>query len=126
MAQLCRPDQFQARAGNKTSAMTNRRITRRIAIVTAITMLAAACVYRLDTEQGNYLEPAVVDQIAVGDDRNSVLYRLGTPVIADPFHEGRWDYVYYFRSGNGKRTETHRVTVYFTDNKVSRIERIGI
>lgn len=51
---------------------------------------------------------------------------LGTPMIADPFHQARWDYYYYFVS---KRVTTpirqHFIVHFDEEDKVVRIERTG-
>ncbi len=91
----------------------------------AATMLAcllSACVYRVDTQQGNLLEAEQVGQVEVGMTRSQVRFLLGTPMVADPFDQSRWDYVYYFRSGKtGRRSKSH-VIVWFDGDTVARID----
>ena len=36
--------------------------------------------------------------------RNQVRFLLGTPMIDDPFHASRWDYVYFLRIGRDPAT----------------------
>jgi outer membrane protein assembly factor BamE len=91
----------------------------------ALALLAAGCVYRVNIPQGNYLEARMLEQVQVGMTRSQVRYVLGTPMIADPFHPDQWDYLYYFKDGHSGRVDTRRVVVYFTDEKVSKIERPG-
>jgi len=87
-----------------------------------LTGLLAACVYRVDTQQGNLLEAEQVDQVEVGMTRSQVRFLLGTPMVADPFDQSRWDYVYYFRSGKtGRRSKSH-VIVWFDGDTVARID----
>lgn len=89
----------------------------------------AACsgglVYRLDIEQGNYLDEEMLAQLEVGMTREQVEYLLGTPMIRDPFHPERWDYPYYFDSRFEEQDRAHRVTVYFDGERVTRIEKTG-
>jgi len=90
---------------------------------TALACLLAACVYRADTQQGNLLEADQVDQVEVGMTRSQVRFLLGTPMVADPFDQSRWDYVYYFRSGKtGRRIKSH-VIVWFDGDTVARIDQ---
>lgn len=89
----------------------------------ALALLAGGCVYRVNIPQGNYLESKYLDQVQVGMTRSQVRYVLGTPMIADPFHPERWDYLYYFKTGKTQQVEKRLVVVYFTDEKVSRIEK---
>lgn len=97
------------------------RLLRALA-ATALGCLLAACVYRVDTQQGNLLEAEQVEQVEIGMTRSQVRFLLGTPMVADPFDQSRWDYVYYFRSGRtGRRVKSH-VVVWFDGDTVARIE----
>lgn len=74
-------------------------------------------VYRLDVQQGNVVDQKMVDQLRPGMDKNQVQYIMGTPVLNDPFHADRWDYVYTFSSGGSQRDQRN-LTLYFKDNKL--------
>lgn len=73
--------------------------------------------------QGNLLDQEDIDQIAVGMTRGQVRFLLGTPMIDDPFHENRWDYVYFLRVGRDKAIFKRWVSVYFDGEKVSEVIR---
>jgi outer membrane protein assembly factor BamE len=95
----------------------------------ATVLLATAlggCVYKMDIQQGNYLEGKTVDQLQVGMTRTQVRYLLGTPLVPDVFDRDRWDYLYYFRHGRRRPDTPRRVVVYFKDDKVTRLERIDV
>jgi len=81
------------------------------------------CVYRMNIQQGNYLEPKTIDQLQVGMTRTQVRYLLGTPMVPDAFDRDRWDYLYYLRKGRLKSPEQRQITVFFEEDKVARIER---
>jgi outer membrane protein assembly factor BamE len=85
--------------------------------------LLSACVYKLDTQQGNLLDVEQVDAVEVGMTRSQVRFLLGTPMVADPFTLDRWDYLYYFRAGKGGATRRSHVIVFFDGDTVSRIEK---
>jgi len=53
--------------------------------------------------------------------RRQVRFLLGTPMIDDPFHEGRWDYVYYLKLGRDDATFKRWISIYFDGEKVSEI-----
>jgi outer membrane protein assembly factor BamE len=95
-----------------------------IALLAAATLLSSACsVYRLDTRQGNALDKEVVEEVTVGMTRNQVHNILGSPSVADPFHKDREDYVYYFRKeGRGDR-DSSRVTVFYSEGVVAKIDK---
>lgn len=83
----------------------------------------AACVYEVDVQQGNKLEPKDTEAVRVGMTRNQVRFLLGTPVVSDPFRDNRWDYVYYFRAGRGDEPERRWLIVWFEGNVVTKIDR---
>jgi len=79
------------------------------------------CVYRMDIQQGNYLDGKAVSQLKVGMTRSQVRYILGTPMIEDIFDTDRWDYIYYYKRGYVRKPIESRVIVYFTGDKVQRL-----
>jgi outer membrane protein assembly factor BamE len=94
-------------------------------------LLAAACalsgcVYRMDIQQGNYLEGKAVDQLQVGMTRAQVRYLLGTPLVPDLFDKDRWDYVYYFKRGHWQKPFERRVVVWFKEDKVAKYDRVNV
>lgn len=94
----------------------------------ALALLAAfgalsGCVYRIDIQQGNFLEAKDIDRVAVGMTRLQVRALLGTPMVADPFEGWRWDYVYYLKRGRWKEPEQRHFIVFFEEEKVIRIDR---
>jgi outer membrane protein assembly factor BamE len=101
-----------------------RQAVRRL-LITIVLMatlpLAAGCVYQAALSQGNLLKQADLDQVKVGMTRNQVRFLLGTPMIDDPFHEERWDYVYYLKVGREKATFKRWVSIYFDGDTVREI-----
>ena len=95
---------------------------RALAIVLAAFTLAA-CVYRIDIQQGNLLDDEDIVQVEVGMTRSQVQFLLGTPMVADSFHRDRWDYAYYFRRGRSPDLIQRWVIVYFENDRVARIDR---
>ncbi len=77
--------------------------------------------YRPDIQQGNFVSQEMLSQLKVGQTREQVRFLLGTPLLRDIFHADRWDYPFYLARGNGELT-TSRVTVFFEDDKVVRID----
>jgi len=86
-----------------------------------ILSVAGGCVYQANLSQGNLLKQEDLDQVEVGMTRRQVRFLLGTPMIDDPFHEGRWDYVYYLKLGRDDATFKRWISIYFEDEKVSEI-----
>ena len=94
-----------------------------IAIVLATLTLSSGCVYRLNIAQGNLVEQEDLDQVEVGMTRNQVRFLLGTPMIDDPFHQDRWDYIYYLKIGRKDATFKRWVSVIFEEGIVSEIRK---
>jgi outer membrane protein assembly factor BamE len=83
----------------------------------------AGCVYRANTSQGNLIKQDDLDQVEIGMTRNQVRFLLGTPLIDDPFHADRWDYVYYMKIGRDDAGFKRWVSIFFTDDMVSEIRK---
>jgi outer membrane protein assembly factor BamE len=86
-------------------------------------LLLSACVYRINIQQGNFLDQAAVEQVKPGMTRSQVRYLLGTPMVADSFNKERWDYIYYLKKGRTRHIDSRRVTVYFDGEKVARLDK---
>jgi outer membrane protein assembly factor BamE len=89
----------------------------------ALVALASGCVYRINIQQGNFLDQAAVDQVKPGMTRSQIRYLLGTPMVADSFNKERWDYIYYLKKGRSRHVDSRRVTVYFDGDKVAKLDK---
>jgi outer membrane protein assembly factor BamE len=99
------------------------KIFHRLLLASMLSVLAGACVYRINIQQGNFLDQAAVEQVKPGMTRSQVRYLLGTPMVADPFNKERWDYIYYLRKGRTRHIDSRRVTVYFDGEKVAKLDK---
>ena len=94
-----------------------------LALVFTTLALGSGCVYRSNISQGNLVEQEDLDQVELGMTRNQVRFLLGTPLINDPFHADRWDYVYYIRVGRNDAAFKRWVTIVFDDDIVTIIDK---
>ncbi len=93
--------------------------TIRLCLTTLLVGFAACgCVYRINIQQGNFLDQKAVDTVQNGMTRSQVRYLLGTPLTADIFDKERWDYIYYLKKGRSRHVDSRRVIVYFDGDKV--------
>lgn len=93
-------------------------------LLTAVAVLAGpGCVYRMTIQQGNLLETEQVEQLEEGMTRSQVQFLLGTPMVPPTFDQSRWDYYYYLKSSRLQRPVTVRLTVWFENDRVSRIDK---
>lgn len=76
--------------------------------------------YKLDVQQGIVIEPEALAQLKEGMSQAQVSFLLGTPLLRDPFHADRWDYVTYERK-HGSLDKPLHVTLVFKEQKLVRI-----
>src|SRR5688572_19646374 len=89
--------------------------------------LTSGCVYKMNVQQGNYLVTDSVSQLKEGMTRSQVRFLLGTPMVPDAFDDSRWDYYYYFKNERKQKEPLkRRLTVYFADERVQRIDNQGV
>lgn len=100
------------------------------ALLIAATMLFSGCAgnpwwlpaaHRITIQQGNLVNPNRIADVQPGMPREQVRSVLGTPVTDSPFHDDRWDYV-FTRGPAGETFPARRVTVFFEDELVTRVE----
>lgn len=77
--------------------------------------------HRIDIQQGNKIKPETLAKLKLGMNRKQVTYLLGTPLLKDPFHQDRWDYIFYLKPGN-KEVKQSRVTLHFKHGKLITID----
>jgi len=98
-----------------------------LVLLTAVltTVLAVSgCLYRMPVQQGNFLEEKELNQVQIGMTRTQVRYLLGTPMVADPFTDSRWVYVYTLKARRITEEQSRRhFIVYFDGEKVVKLER---
>ncbi|HVY05011.1 MAG TPA: outer membrane protein assembly factor BamE [Burkholderiales bacterium] len=86
--------------------------------------LLAGCTlvtHKIDIQQGNYVDQAMVAKLKPEMTRSQVKFILGTPLIADPFHQNQWDYVYL--TGKAEKVKVrHKVRVVFDGDKLKSVE----
>lgn len=94
-----------------------------ISLLVATTTTLAGCglIYKAPIHQGNLLDARNVEQLQVGMTRRQVIALLGSPVIADPFHQSRWDYV-ASQKREGKEMQVRRFAVFFDGDSLTRWE----
>lgn len=95
---------------------------KRLLILSLLSASLSGCVYHVDIQQGNKLEIKDVEQVKLGMTESQVRYLLGSPVVGDPFHGERWDYMYYFLAGRAKQADQRWIIIRFEEKRVSSIQ----
>lgn len=78
-------------------------------------------VYRLDIHQGNVASQEMIDQLRPGMTKRQVAFIMGTPLLADPFHDDRWDYLYSNQPGGEPRVQRN-VTLVFKEDELAGLQ----
>jgi len=101
-----------------------RSLAHLIAVTLALGL--AACgpiVYRIEVQQGNFVDQDAVAQLKPGMTKDQVRFVLGTPLVTDIFHADRWDYVYTRKPERSNNVaEQRRITLFF--DKAGLLERV--
>ena len=96
-----------------------------ITAITGLIVLLGACgwlqPHKLDIEQGNAISQEEFESLYTGMSEAEVLQAVGAPMLKDPFHADRWDYVYRLKPGKG-RERNSRFTLYFRDGILVKID----
>lgn len=77
--------------------------------------------HKIDIPQGNVLTQDMLDKLKPGMTPSQVRFIMGTPLIVDPFHANRWDYVFRLEK-EGKLMESRRVTVIFENDRLKALQ----
>lgn len=95
------------------------RASKRAILSILCFVLPACSIHQLDVQQGNVITKEMTEKLKIGMDKEQVKFILGTPLIIDPFHKNRWDYIFSLETYEGK-SESKHITVIFKDNKTVR------
>lgn len=114
---------------NKSTRLSYRFFTRNgVGLFTLFVLLSlSACAswlpeaHKLDITQGNALKPELVEQLHAGMPKADVRALLGVPVLQDPFHDQRWDYIFRYLPGKDEAKQS-RLTLFFKDDLLQRID----
>lgn len=77
--------------------------------------------YRIEIVQGNVVTSEQAARVRPGQTRAQVRDILGTPLITDPFHADRWDYLFTIRR-DGLPAQRRSVVVWFDGDRLKTIE----
>ena len=96
------------------------------ALILCLSIAAGCTAYVPTIQQGNILEADQYDKLKFGMSKRQVTFVMGTPLLEDPFHKDRWDYVHTIKPGTSKKTTIQRLTLFFTNDSLTRIDRTNL
>ncbi len=77
--------------------------------------------YKVEIRQGNLITQDMRAKVKVGMTQMQVRAALGAPLINDPYHADRWDYIYRLEE-HSELVENQRLTLYFEQGALARID----
>ena len=92
------------------------------ALALCLMLLSACSVHKIDIQQGNVITQEMFEKLKIGMEKQQVERVFGTPLIVDPFHRNRWDYVYIFKAGDTDEKQSAYLSLYFEDDRLSKID----
>jgi len=99
----------------------------RHSVLGATLLLLSACElgliepHKLTIEQGNAVSLEEFESLYTGMTQAEVLETIGAPMLKDPFHADRWDYLYRLKPGKG-RVRNSSFTLYFRGEILVKID----
>ncbi|AIL69858.1 outer membrane lipoprotein SmpA [Vibrio vulnificus] len=91
-----------------------------VALPLAMTMLTGCSVleklvYRIDINQGNYVEQQAVDKLKFGMTKAQVRFVMGSPMLIENGYPNTWYYIYHHTEGH-KESIQKNLIVNFNDD----------
>jgi outer membrane protein assembly factor BamE len=87
----------------------------------ALSLASCRLVYTPDVQQGNILTKEAVAQLKPGMTKRQVLVLMGSPSVASPFEQNRWDYV-STQQHRGGQIKIRTFTLTFNNDTLVRTE----
>lgn len=85
-------------------------------------LLSACSIHKIDVQQGNVITQEMLEKLTIGMEKKQVKRLLGTPLIEDPFHKDRWDYIYRYKSGITDDQQSAHVTLFFETGLLKKLD----
>ena len=84
-------------------------------------LLARITPYHIEVVQGNVVTKEQIERVKVGQSRAQVRDIMGSPLLSDPFHGDRWDYVFTIRR-QGTEPQQRTIVLRFDGDKLKSVE----
>ena len=100
-----------------------RKLLPKLCFIVLTLVFISGCnlIYRQPVYQGTLFDKKNVDQLKEGMSQQEVYQLIGTPPIADPFHQSRWDYTATQRHRFNKM-EIKTMTLFFENGNLTKWE----
>ncbi|MFC3023096.1 outer membrane protein assembly factor BamE [Vibrio zhugei] len=97
-----------------------------IALPLALTVLSGCSVverlvYRIDINQGNYIDQKDINQLKFGMSKDQVRYVLGTPMLVENGYPNTWYYIYSHTHGHEKNIQKDLIVKFNENDKLVNV-----
>ena len=97
----------------------NIKVSTTLLLIFLISACSSFSFYKVPITQGNIFEDEDIEKLQVGQSMNQVQFILGSPMIKDPFHSNRWDYLNLVTIGDEKIVEKKLIVIFDDENLLS-------
>ena len=97
----------------------NLKVSTTFLLILLISACSSFSFYKVPVTQGNIFEDKDIEKLQVGQSMDQVKFILGSPMIRDPFHSNRWDYLNLITIGDEKIIEKKLVVIFDNENLLS-------
>ena len=94
----------------------NLKVSTALLLIFSISSCSSYSFYNVPVTQGNIFEQEDIEKLEVGQSKEQVQFILGSPMIKDPFHSNRWDYLYLITVGDEKVVEKKLALIFDEKN----------
>ena len=97
----------------------NLKFSTTFLLIFLISACSSFSFYKVPVTQGNIFEDKDIEKLQVGQSMDQVKFILGSPMIRDPFHSNRWDYLNLITIGDEKIIEKKLVVIFDNEDLLS-------
>ena len=97
----------------------NLKVSTTFLLILLISACSSFSFYKVPITQGNIFEDEDIEKLQIGQSMNQVQFILGSPMIKDPFHSNRWDYLNLVTIGDEKIVEKNLIVIFDDEELLS-------
>ena len=84
--------------------------------------VANRLVYRIDINQGNYMDQALIQDLRFGMTKEQIVYVLGPPTVTDPSQPKIWYYIHWLKPGHDAPEEKKLILEFDANGLLNNLQ----